>query len=108
MYTLTDMTSKYIALKLQLTNQTPLTACMQIATWSALQGCVPHQHVVVRHNIGQRALPVCFIGQDDLILVVEGDISLALLVEHIRGFSCISRLNGHVLKDLRAKQAVSL
>ena len=42
-----------------------------------------HQHIVVRHNIRQRAVPICFIGQDDLILIVEGDVSLALLVEDI-------------------------
>lgn len=73
-----------------------------------LQGCATHQHIVVRHNIRQRAVTICFIGQDDLILIVEGDISLALLVEHIRGFSCISRLNGHILEDLCAREAVAL
>jgi len=62
-----------------------------------------HQHIVVRHNIRQSAFPICFIGQDDLILIVEGDVSLALLVKYIWGFSCISRLNGHILKHLCAK-----
>ncbi len=42
-----------------------------------------HQHIVVRHNIRQSAFSICFIGQDDLILIVEGDVSLALLVKYI-------------------------
>lgn len=107
MYNLTDMTSKEVAL--ELSNPTPpWLHVKQIATRSTLQDCATHQHIVVRHNIRQRAVPICFIGQDDLIFIVEGDVSLALLVKHIRSFSCISRLNGHILEDLHAKEAVSL
>ena len=43
----------------------------------------PHQNIVVRHDVGQRTRPIGFISQYDLILIVEGHVSLALLVEDV-------------------------
>ena len=66
-----------------------------------------HQDVVVWHNIRQSILPIHLISQDDLILIVEGDITLVLLVKDIRSFSGIPGLDRHIFKHLQDKTCIS-
>ena len=51
--------------------------------FSLMQGRVTYQNVVVRDHIGQSVFAIHFVGQDDFVFIVEGDIALVLLVEDI-------------------------
>lgn len=98
-YTHTDMTT---VPKLQGT----VVAELQEGWWRVggmvpLGGSSVYQNVVVWHDIGECVGSIHLIGQNDLVLVVEGDIPLVLLVEDIRGFSGVPGLDGHILKHLQ-------
>ena len=100
----TEHACEFVTMQSQLTSHIILATCSHVHRH--VTGMRAHKDIVVGHNIWQSILPIHLISQDDLILIVEGDIPLVLLVEDIRSFPGIPGLDRHIPKHLQDKSCI--